>query len=381
MRVALAGHYPLDPNKISSGPQAVFTYLLEGLRQFEELDLHVVSAHKQVTEAIQFQRDNVTFHFLPHPRLPFELAYPLLRRRVHQALHRIKPDLVHAQSQHLYGATCLGAGYPTVVTVHSLPGAVPSFGPDWITRARLTQHERWTSRTFLPNIRHIVSTSEYIRQRLAPRTRATFYPIDNPVADAFFELPSDQAVPGRVLFVGLLRQVKRPDLALEVLALARQEMPELHLQFVGVAMESKLEARMRDFVAQNALERNVEFLGHLPETQLRKAYQQMSILLLTSELETSPMVVEQAMAAGKPVVATAVGGVPFLVDDGRTGFLVEPNNPTQIARTLVGLAQNPGLRKQIGQEARREAFSRFRGEVVAHKIHAMYQEILNGCSN
>jgi len=67
MRVALAGHYPLDPNKISGGPQAVFAYLVEGLRQVEGLDLHVVSAHKQITETTRFQRDKVTFHFLPHP--------------------------------------------------------------------------------------------------------------------------------------------------------------------------------------------------------------------------------------------------------------------------------------------------------------------------
>jgi glycosyltransferase involved in cell wall biosynthesis len=376
MRVALAGHCPLDPDRISDGPQAVFAYLLEGLRQFKELDLHVVSAHKRVTEPIQFRRDNVTFYFLPHPRLPFELAYPLLRRCVSQVLHRIKPDLVHAQTAHIYGTICLGAGYPTVTTVHSLPGAVPGFGPDWITRTRLTLHERWTSRTFLPNARHIVTISEYIRQGLAPHTRATFYPIDNPVANAFFELPSDQAVPGRLLFVGALRQVKRPDLALEALVRARQEMPELRLQFAGAAIEPELEARMRDYVAKRALDGNVEFLGHLPETQLLKAYQQMSILLLTSEVETSPMAVEQAMAAGKPVVATAVGGVPFLVNDGQTGFLAEPNNPEQIARALVRLARDHELRCTMGQVARREALVRFRAEVVAAKTYAVYQRIL-----
>ena len=378
MRVALVGNYPLDPSKISGGPQAVFVYLLEGLRGLEGLDLHVVSAHKQVTDPILSRRDDVSFHFLPHPHLPFELAYSLLRRRVSRALRRIRPDLIHVQSAHTYGAMCLAAGYPTVVTVHSLPGAVPSLGPDWITRARLTLHERWTTRTLLPDVRHIISISEYIREGLAPLTRAAFYPIDNPVASAFFELPSDQAVPGRVLFVGWLRQVKRPDLALEALAIARQEVPDLYLQFAGAAMESKVAARMRDLVARHALDRNVEFLGHLSEPWLLGAYQQASILLLTSDLETSPMAVEQAMAAGKPVVATAVGGVPFLVNDGQTGFLAEPNNPEQIARALVKLARDPELCRKMGQAARREALARFKTEAVATKTYAVYQRILNG---
>ncbi len=72
---------------------------------------------------------------------------------------------------------------------------------------------------------------------MAASTQANFYSIDNPVADAFFKLPPDEAVPGRVLFVGLLRERKRPDRALEALALARQDVPELHLQFAGAAIE------------------------------------------------------------------------------------------------------------------------------------------------
>ncbi len=127
LRIALAGDYPLDPNKISGGPQAVFTYLLEGLRQFKELDLHVVSAHKEVTKSSEFQQGNVTFHFLPHPRLPFELAYLPLQQGVCKILHQIDPDLIHAQSD-IYGAICLKAGYPTVTTMHSIPGSESRFG-------------------------------------------------------------------------------------------------------------------------------------------------------------------------------------------------------------------------------------------------------------
>ena len=376
MRVALVGNYPIDPNKIVGGPQAVFTYLVEGLRQLEGLDLYVVTNHKQMTEITKFQRDNVTFYFLPHPRLPFELAYPLLKRRIHQTLHQIKPDLVHAQSVPTYGSLCLGAGYPTVATAHSLPGVDTLYNANWLSRTRMTLYQEWAARAFLPNSRHIISISKYIQQGLAPRTRANFYPIDNPVTNTFFELPIDQAVPGRILFVGLLRQRKRPDLALEALALARQDAPELHLQFAGAATEPMLEAKMRDFIARNALERNVELLGHLQETQLLEAYRNMSILLLTSDLETSPMAIEQAMAAGKVVVATAVGGVPFLVDDGRTGILVEPQKPERIAQAMVKLSRDQELRRKMGQAARQEAQERFKPEVVAAKTYAVYRKVM-----
>jgi glycosyltransferase involved in cell wall biosynthesis len=375
LRIALAGDYPLDPNKISGGPQAVFTYLLEGLRQFKELDLHVVSAHKEVIKSSEFQQGNVTFHFLSHPRLPFELAYLPLQEGVCKILRKIGPDLVHAQSD-IYGAICLKAGYPTVTTVHSISGSESRFGSGRIIRTRLALHAKLISYLFLSNARHIISNSEYIRQGLVASTQANFYSIDNPVATAFFRLSPDEAVPGRVLFVGFLREVKRPDRALETFALARQFAPELHLQFAGAAIEPKLEARMRGFIARHELERHVEFLGHLQETRLLEAYQQTSILLLTSDLENSPMAIEQAMAAGKAVVATAVGGIPFLVDDGRTGILVDPQKPAKIAQALVRLNRDHDLRRKIGQAARQEALERFKPEIVAAKTFSVYQEIL-----
>jgi glycosyltransferase involved in cell wall biosynthesis len=152
--------------------------------------------------------------------------------------------------------------------------------------------------------------------------------------------------------------------------------PDLYLQFAGAIVEPALETKMRGLIAQKALSENVEFLGHLSEAQLLEVYEQTSILLLTSEIETSPMAVTQAMAAGKAVVAKAVGGVPFLIDDGRTGLLVEPNNPQQIADAIVRLAQDHDLRQRVGQAARQEALERFEAKAVAEKTYMVYQSIL-----
>ena len=178
--------------------------------------------------------------------------------------------------------------------------------------------------------------------------------------------------------MGYLFNRKRPDLALEAFHLAHKQVPDLKLHFAGAAIDLQLTNRLHDYVAKNQLGECVQFLGHLSEKQVLEAIQQMSVLLLTSDLETSPMVVEQAMAAGKPVVATAVGGIPFLVDHGKTGLLVAPNEPAQLAQALVTLAQDPKLRSRMGGAARQEALNRFKTDVVAGNIQAMYQQILNG---
>jgi len=376
MRIALVGDYPIDSNKVSGGPQAVFSYLLQGLEQFTDLELHVVTAHKALDSSYTSQRDGVTFHYLPYPRVMTALAFSPLQRSIHRVLWEIKPDLVHGQSGYIFGCIALSAGYPTVLTLHSIYGTEVRFASRWVHRLNIRLQHAIMRRYFASHVQHIVSINPYIRQHLVSYVDATFYDIDNPVADSFFDLNPGHEIPHQVLFVGLLRARKRPDLALEAFALARQKVPELNLQFAGAAIEPKLEAQLHDFVARNNLGANVKFLGQLSEAHLLEAYQQMSILLLTSELETSPMAVEQAMAAGKPVVATAVGGVPFLVDHGRTGILVESNEPDQIARALVMLAQDPDLRRRMGQAARQEALRRFKAEVVAAKTYTMYQKIL-----
>lgn len=376
MRIALVGKYPIDQNNVRGGPQAVFTYLLQGLERYPDLDLHVITARKSITSPYTVQRNGIEFHYLPYPDRTTFLAVPTLQRSIGRVLSQIQPDLVHGQSNNIMGCLALSAGYPTVLTAHSVHGSEIKFSSKWMNRLNLRVQHALMRKYFVSHVRHIVSISPYIRHHYEPSVDATFHEIDNPVADEFFELDPSYEIPNRILFVGYLNQRKRPDLALKAFHLARKQVPELNLYFAGAAIDSRLTHQLHDFVAENRLGDCVQFLGHLSEADVLEAYQQMSILLLTSELETSPMVIEQAMAAGKAVVATAVGGVPFLVDHGRTGLLIEPNEPDQLARALVTLAQDPELRRRMGQAARQEALDRFKADVVADNTYAMYQEIL-----
>lgn len=91
------------------------------------------------------------------------------------------------------------------------------------------------------------------------------------------------------------------------------------------------------------------------------------------------MVIAQAMAARVPVVATRVGGVDYLVDDGRTGFVVEFGDIEGLADAMTRLLADAKLRTQMGAAGRCEADRRFRADVVARQTRAVYDQIL-GCS-
>jgi glycosyltransferase involved in cell wall biosynthesis len=94
----------------------------------------------------------------------------------------------------------------------------------------------------------------------------------------------------------------------------------------------------------------LRFLGSIPD--MSSIYQQGTIFVLTSEHEGTPNVLLEAMAAGLPVVATSAGGVPEIVQHGRTGFLAAQDNADELSTAIVALVQNPGLAKEMGVRAR-----------------------------
>jgi glycosyltransferase involved in cell wall biosynthesis len=216
----------------------------------------------------------------------------------------------------------------------------------------------------------------HIRRSFQTETRAIFYDIDNPVSDAFFSLDPEHEIPGQLLSVGPIRTIKRPDRALAALALAVQQEPGLQLHFAGARTETALYREMQKFIAAHRLEGHVRFLGRLNQAQILECYQNASVFLLTSDLETAPMALEQALAAGKPAVVTDVGGTRYLVDHGRSGYVIARSDTPGLADAVVKLTRDNALRREFGNQARQTALTRFNSDVVAAKVYAMYQQIL-----
>ena len=88
------------------------------------------------------------------------------------------------------------------------------------------------------------------------------------------------------------------------------------------------------------------------------------------------MVVAQAMAASKPVIASKAGGISSLIKDGEAGFLIEPGNVQELSEKIIKLLKNSNLRKKMGESGRVEAKRRFASEVIAKETHRVYGSIL-----
>jgi glycosyltransferase involved in cell wall biosynthesis len=100
------------------------------------------------------------------------------------------------------------------------------------------------------------------------------------------------------------------------------------------------------------------------------------VFALASHWEGSPIAVLEAMSAGLPVVATAVGGVPGIVSDGETGVLVPPGAPDALAAQVLGLLRDPERARRLGEAGKARALARHRVETLCDGVQRIYREVL-----
>jgi len=157
-----------------------------------------------------------------------------------------------------------------------------------------------------------------------------------------------------VAFIGRLERQKNPLLLLRVAARVACEAPETVFAFAGTG---RLEARCRAEAERLGLSESVRWLGWVPDT--RPLLARMDLIALPSAWEGMPNVILEAMACGKPAVATSVGGCAELIADGQTGFLAPPNDEQALAERILRLLRDATLRRRLGSAGRQRVEREF----------------------
>jgi len=178
-----------------------------------------------------------------------------------------------------------------------------------------------------------------------------------------------------ILFVGRLDPVKRIETLLEAVALLPKG--DFCLFIIGGKV-SKKDSQMsifRKLTANLGIGSRVRFLGSQSQKRVALYYCASDIFVLPSAYESFGLSALEAMASGVAVVASRVGGLPFLVDDGRTGFLFPSGNQQALRKKLEALLRNEKLREKVGRNAAIEAVS-YSWQAVARKILVIYQSLV-----
>ena len=377
MKIAIVTSFPKSPNAPRGGVESVCVNLLRGLAGYNDLELHVVTTDADRRAVSTTAWDDVMIHRLPRPgRRVLSDAIGPGRRLVTKYLLGLAPDVVHAHD--VYGLMVRGLSLPRVLTIHGFIHADTRLAGGRLAWLR-SQMWRWIETAGWAEQPHIVSISPYVRERLSGIAGGVIHDIDNPVAEAFFDIPRRERK-GTIFCAATISHLKNTLGLIEAFARLTADGRAASLRLAGTAGDENYELRVRQRINALGLGNRVTLLGQIDAARVREELGSASVFALPSFQENSPMGIEEAMAAGVPVVASNRCGIPYLVRDGETGFLVDPNDTDDICERLTQLLEDDALRAAMGERSRRVAEDRFHPAAVARRTRQVYIQARGVCS-
>ncbi len=373
LRVALVTSYPVDPGRIAGGVQAVSVRLVAELCRIPDLDLQVVHCHSDISENSVVRRDNVTFHYIAQTRRRVIPNMTTAIRLVADRLREITPNVVHAHDSPAFALAALRAGYHPIWTLHGVTRAEARYYPGLFHVLSHALWRRYEHRAFA-RVHELTAVTRYLVDVYETETSGRWHVIENPAPAALFELPR-RPLPGRVLVPAAVIPLKDPLTLIRAAAIVHSHLPVFSLHLAGALPDSAYAETIGAEIERLGLQDTVSLLGALDMQRLYEEFSAAAVVALPSRQEAAPMAVIEAMAAGIPVLASRVGGIPYLVNDGLTGRLAPPGDPASWATALQDLLGNPVLAESMGARARLEAQQRFAAGRIAAQYMALYREV------
>ncbi len=308
------------------------------------------------------------------------LADPGALPRLLAYLRRMRPAVLHTQLEFADTLGCTAAkllGIPTVSTLHTADA--PEKGEKSYRRLKL----RWWILQHFPV--RVIAVSEGTRQhhlrvgKLPPEKVVTihngidlsrFVPVSPAEIVALREslgIPADAPV---LVTVAVLRQPKGIQYLLEALPDILQRVPDTRYLIVG---DGNHRGKLESVATEKGVSDRVIFAG--TRRDIPQILASTDIFVLPTLTEALPTALAEAMAAEKPIIASNVGGVPEMVDDGQNGLLIPPADPRALTEACLNLLESPERAREMGRAGRRIVEERFDIQRQVRQLEALYLDI------
>jgi glycosyltransferase involved in cell wall biosynthesis len=328
-------------------------------------------------------------------RTPLQTVNPWAFWQLRRVLAAFRPDVVHVgvfltqlspvilpllkkvpsvYQVHWYRSICpLGTKTLPDGTACQMPagavcyrsGCLPLYG--WAPL--MLQMRLW--RRWRPVFRQIIANSEVLKRRLLAEGIGPVEVLSPGVPVQPLRPPLSS--PPTIAFAGRLVRQKGVDVLLGAFAKVMAQSPEARLLVAGDGRER---APLQRLIADSGLSANVFFLGHLSRADVERRFTAAWVQVVPSRFaEAFGLAAAEAMMRGTAVVASASGGLPEIVRDGQTGFLVPPGDTQALAEALLVFLRDRALAEQMGKAGREVALAHFREETYIDKAIQLYQTL------
>jgi glycosyltransferase involved in cell wall biosynthesis len=224
--------------------------------------------------------------------------------------------------------------------------------------------------------KHLISINPYVKEKIAGKVTGRIHEINNPLDERFFHMHREEQRIPRVLCVGWISPRKNTLSSVRAFGKAIAAGCKGTLVIAGSAPDPEYLVQIKQEIEILGIAGQVEFLGHVGHDRLATELSLASVFLLPSLQENAPMAIAEAMAVGVPVVASNRCGMPYMIDHGTNGFLVDPENIGEIAGRLTSLLGDEALRREFGSHARASAVSMFHPREVLAQTLQVYRSII-----
>jgi glycosyltransferase involved in cell wall biosynthesis len=314
---------------------------------------------------------------VPHVSAPYPLIPSLSKYLVREA-----PDIIHAHDYYYvssFNAELLSLlrRRPFVLTIHGF------FHRELGTRALRVLLDLFFGRLELRLASRIICVSNVVRRSflnlgLPEGNVMTIYP----GVDIDFYAPVEvEQSDFRPLILSVGRVIRRKGIQFLIRAVGELSKSHPKIRAMIVGPDGGYRGALEEIVEKESLSSKIRFLGPLPEEELREQMAEADMFVLPSLEEQMPEAMLRAMAMGKPVVASNVGGVPEAIHDGTNGLLVEPGEVTALTQAIDKLIGDQKLATQVGRAARVTAVEKFSLRTLGVKMTDVYADLLNNKCN
>jgi len=280
---------------------------------------------------------------------------------------RFGPDLVHVHYAAGFGVWGRRAGIkPLVVSVWG--SDLFQFPSNFANRIIIRRN--------LNAATHITATSRMLSDlvlKLAPGTQDRISLIPFGVSIPTEITPMPPVNPLKICFIKSHRPIYGIDVLIRAVATVRESFPDVQLNLAG---DGPITAELQTLVTNMNLTDTVRFVGRVDHQQIQSFVAEHHLMAMPSHMESFGVAALDAAAVARPVVATNVGGIPEVVDDGRTGILVPPGDPKRLAEAIIKLGSDVDLINNMGQAGLRMVKDRFAWNKSLDMMAELYERLI-----
>ena len=368
---------PVNIEKIKGGVHSATINLLKGFIELP-VEIRVVVFSREVFKKSTYIYSNniniVYFNegLFSYHSLNYITTGPFI---IKKQIKEFKPDIIHYQEGNSFMLTrLLGVNrLPIIQTIHGMSLEEAK------RKNKIKDKLIWYFNGFIQNImtpENIIHLSEFSKKRHKKIKIKNEIIIPNAIKEECFNVKTNKQTSNNLIYIGIIDNNKNLFYLIETLNKLNKLNYRYTLEIIGGFNNEKYKKKVIDFIIAKELSDQITFHNWLTQSSTREVLAKSDILIVCSKHESLPMVIAEAMAAGKAILASSVGGIPEMIEDKVNGYLYDLTTPQKLIEYLIELHNNSKELFKMGEKGKELAIKKYECKIVANKTFDFYKKVI-----